>query len=106
MMSQLRRLNSGEAVFDFIGNRKRWYLASAVLLLICGLSFGIRGFNLGIDFSGGTSFRFSAPASVQPEQVQEVVQKAGVDVPDAPQIVGSGGTRTIVVETAELTAAQ
>ena len=30
-----RRLNAGEAVFDFIGKRRRFYWISAVLLLLC-----------------------------------------------------------------------
>ena len=54
------RLNRGEAVFDFIGHRKRWYWSSAVLLLLCVGSFVFRGFNFGIEFDGGTQFQFPA----------------------------------------------
>jgi preprotein translocase subunit SecF len=105
-MSFLQRLNRGEAVFDFIGNRRRWYIASAVLLLICVLSFVLRGFNFGIEFQGGTSFQFKAPANVQPADVEQVVSNAGATVASAPQEVGSGGTRQIVVKTGELTATE
>ena len=49
MRTLFRRLNAGEAVFDFIGSRKRWYLVSALLLLVCIGSFVFRGFNLGIE---------------------------------------------------------
>jgi preprotein translocase SecF subunit len=96
-----RRLDSGEAVFDFIGSRKRWYAASAILLLICLGSFLFRGFNLGIEFSGGTSFQFSA-TSATPEEVQEVAEEAGAEVSTAPQVVGSGEARSILLRAGEL----
>ena len=43
MISLFRRLDAGDAVFDFIGKRKRWYWVSAVLLLLSITSF-IAGF--------------------------------------------------------------
>jgi preprotein translocase subunit SecF len=98
----IRNLYRSETRFDFIGTRRRWYLASGVLLLICVLSFVLRGFNLGIEFSGGTQFQFKAPPAVTVTEVTGVVEKAGAQVPDAPQIVGAGDTRQIVVKTAEL----
>jgi preprotein translocase subunit SecF len=102
----IRNLYRSETRFDFIGARRRWYIASGVLLLICLLSFVLRGFNLGIEFSGGTQFQFKAPATVSVTDVTEVVQKAGAEVPDAPQIVGSGDTRQFVVKTSELSVDQ
>ena len=96
MLSLFRRLNAGEAVFDFIGKRKRWYWASAVLLLICIGSFVVRGFNFGIEFDGGTQFQFKA-STAQPTEVQQVAQQAGADVQNTPQVVGAGPTRSIVV---------
>jgi preprotein translocase subunit SecF len=105
MRTLFRRLNAGEAVFDFIGSRRRWYLVSALLLLVCIGSFVFRGFNLGIEFSGGTSFQFRA-ASAQPAQAEEVVERAGAEVASAPQIVGSGETRSILVKTGELPPAE
>jgi preprotein translocase subunit SecF len=100
------RLYRGETTFDFIGSRRRWYLASGILLLICVVSFGVRGFNFGIEFKGGVQFQFSAPANVTPDEVTKVVQDAGATVGAAPQVVGSGGTRQIVVKTGELSVAE
>jgi preprotein translocase subunit SecF len=96
------RLYRGETTFDFIGSRRRWYLASGVLLLICAVSFGVRQFNLGIEFSGGTQFQFTAPAAVTPAEVTDVVKNAGAEVAAAPQVVGSGSTRQYVVKAGEL----
>jgi preprotein translocase subunit SecF len=104
MLSLFRRLNAGEAVFDFIGKRKRWYWVSAVLLLLCVGSFIFRGFNFGIEFDGGTQFQFKA-ATAQPAEVQQVAEQAGAEVENTPQIVGAGSTRSIVVKAGELTPA-
>ncbi len=105
MRRLFRRLDSGEAVFDFIGSRRRWYLVSALLLLLCLGSFLFRGFNLGIEFAGGTSFQFRA-ASAQPAEAQEVAEQAGAEVPSTPQVVGAGGTRSILIRAGELSTEQ
>ncbi len=57
--SVLSRLYRGETRIDFIGSRKRWYLASGILILICVVSFVFRGFNYGVEFKGGSTFQFS-----------------------------------------------
>ena len=106
MPGLIGNLYKGNTRFDFIGSRRRWYVASGVLLLMCILSFSIRQFNLGIDFSGGTQFQFKAPPAVSVTDVAGVVEKAGAAVPDAPQVVGSGDTRQVVVKTSELSPAQ
>jgi preprotein translocase subunit SecF len=100
------RLYRGETTFDFIGSRRRWYIASAGLLLICIISFATRGFNLGIEFSGGTQFQFKAPATATVDDVSSTVQGAGATVATAPQVVGSGSTRQFVVKTGELAVAE
>jgi preprotein translocase subunit SecF len=105
MIAMFRRLNAGEAVFDFIGNRKRWYWVSAVLLLLCVGSFVFRGFNLGIEFSGGTQFQFKA-TTAQPADVLQVAQSAGAQVESTPQFVGAGSTRSILLTTGELSPTQ
>ena len=100
LLRMFRRLDTGEAVFDFIGSRKRWYAVSAVVLLICLGSFLFRGFNLGIEFSGGTSFQF-ATSSGQPAEAQEVAERAGAEVSTTPQVVGFD-PRQILLKTGEL----
>ena len=99
------RLNAGEAVFDFIGHRKRWYWISAVLLLLSITSFVVRGFNFGIEFDGGTQFQFKA-TTAQPAEVQQVAEQAGASVENTPQVVGAGGTRSILVKAGELSATE
>jgi len=62
------RLYRGEKSFNFIGNRRRWYALSALLIITSALSLGIQGLHLGIEFKGGSEF---------------IVKKAGLTVPDA-----------------------
>ena len=103
MSSIFTRLYRGETRIDFIGTRRRWYLASLVLLAICVLSIAIRGFNVGIDFKGGTQFQIKAAnSSITTGQVEEAMARTGHPTESAAQEVGSGATRQIVIKTKEL----
>jgi preprotein translocase subunit SecF len=102
-MSVFRQLYRGETRFDFIGTRKRWYLASLLLLTVCVLSIAFRGFNVGIDFKGGTQFQVNAAnTSITTNQVEEAMAKTGHGTETAAQEVGSGSTRQIIIKTKEL----
>jgi preprotein translocase subunit SecF len=102
-MSVVRRLYRGETRIDFIGTRPRWYAASAVLLLICIVSFIVRGFNYGVEFEGGVQFRIqTSGSSISSDDVDKAFADAGESLDEPPQVVGSGATQTIVVKTPEL----
>ena len=101
-MSAITRLYRGETKIEFIGTRKRWYAASAILILICIVSFIVRGFNEGVEFKGGSSFQFTN-TNLTASQLQSAFDKFGVSPPDAPQVAGSGSNRSIIVDTATLT---
>jgi preprotein translocase subunit SecF len=103
-MSVFRRLYRGETRFDFIGTRRRWYLASALIVLVCVLSFVLRGFNWGVEFKGGSQFQINASGtSISAKQAEAAFSKAGETPADPARIVGSGSTRQIVVKTKHLT---
>jgi preprotein translocase subunit SecF len=102
-MSFLRRLYRGDTNLDFVGYRKRWYLASAVIILICLLSIVFRGFNFGIEFAGGNQFLIEKPSGTL-QQVRSAVEGRGIDVSSA-QVVRGDNTR-YVIRTPELTEAQ
>jgi preprotein translocase subunit SecF len=101
-MSVFTKLYRGETRFDFIGTRRRWYLASLALILICLLSFFLRGFNVGIDFKGGTEFQLPSGTSVTTTQAENAMTAAGQTPEGAAQQVGSGSTRSIIIKTKEL----
>ena len=53
--------------FDIAGHRRIWFLLSLVLIIPGFICMGVRGFNFGIDFTGGTimDLRFEQPVTLQ-----------------------------------------
>jgi preprotein translocase subunit SecF len=100
-MSVVTKLYRGETRLNFIGSRKRWYFASAVLVLICVISFIVRGFNYGVEFKGGSTFQFqTSGTSLTVDKVSKAFSAAGTAPAEVPQVVGSGSSRQIIVNTA------
>jgi preprotein translocase subunit SecF len=81
-MSAITRFFRGEHHFDFIGRRRIWYAISGVVLVVCVVSMIVRGFTLGIDFSGGAVFQFSAKGH-SIEDARGVLRHAGINPDDA-----------------------
>ena len=73
-MSLFGRLYRGETRFNFIGYRKRWYLASAVMILICVASMVFRGFNFGIEFAGGNQFLVPVQSGTTLQEIRAAVR--------------------------------
>jgi preprotein translocase subunit SecF len=74
------RLYHGLTTVDFVGRRKLWFSAS-LLIIVAGLaSLGVRGFNLGIDFKGGSSWEVLAPHTTV-AQMTSTVSAAGLTNP-------------------------
>jgi SecD/SecF fusion protein len=89
---------------DFIGRRRLWFAISATVLLICVISLGVKGLNLGIDFEGGSQIDFRTAAPTQLDDVRGTVTPI---VGGAPQIQGrgpstGGGYETFQVRTESL----
>jgi len=62
------RLYEGEVSIDFVGRRKNWYIASAIILLVCIGAVVFRGLNFGIEFRGGAEFTIpnAEPSACRP----------------------------------------
>ena len=73
--SVAERLYTGQLSYDFMKNRKLWFIVSAVLIGASLLLVLIRGLTLGIEFSGGTDFQ--APMSIQADTVDDVRAQVG-----------------------------
>ena len=59
--------------FKFIENRKKFFAVSACVIII-GLAFGLfRGFNYGIDFTGGTMMQIELGQEVEIDEVKDVI---------------------------------
>lgn len=74
------RLYRGLTTIDFVGRRKTWFSISIIVIVIGLGSLGIRGFNLGIDFKGGSSWEMLAPHT-SISAVTHAAEKAGLSQP-------------------------
>jgi preprotein translocase subunit SecF len=81
----LIRLYRGETSFDFIGRRKVWFAASAIVILLGIVSLSTRGLNLGIDFKGGQSWLVTSP-TLTVAQATTAAESAGVTQPTVVQL--------------------
>jgi preprotein translocase subunit SecF len=63
--------------FRFMGQRRRWYTISAVMILASIALLATRGLNFGIDFTGGVVLELSFPKSADLDQVRGALEGAG-----------------------------
>lgn len=103
--SRFDRLYSGEGAVDFIGRSKLWYGITLALIAVSLVAMLVRGFNLGIDFEGGTKISMPAGDLVAAEVENTFVDATGV-TPELTQIVGAGDSRTLEINSEHLTQAQ
>ena len=56
------------------GKRKVGYIISLIAIIICAVSFGFRGLNQGIEFTGGRNYivRFEQP--VNTAEIRDVLE--------------------------------
>ncbi|WP_164002815.1 protein translocase subunit SecF [Pyxidicoccus caerfyrddinensis] len=64
--------------FDFIGKRKPAIFISTIINLAIIVGIAAAGFNLGVDFAGGTVVELKFNHSVSPTEVRERAQKGGL----------------------------
>ena len=98
-VSLSHRLYNGEAGLDVVGRSRLIYKITAVVVLLCLLSIVFRGFNFGIDFEGGNSFKVPG-TSQQLTEVRTAAENAGAQVASA-QVVGGS---TVLLRTGQLDA--
>ena len=104
-MSILTRLYTGNGALDIVGRRRAWYVAFGLLVLVCVASIVFRGFNPGIDFTGGTRVEFpaataSAPADV--DAVGAVYERVIGRAPASVQTAGSGSSASVLIRSEAL----
>ncbi|OLZ51412.1 protein-export membrane protein SecF [Amycolatopsis coloradensis] len=107
--SVFHRMYVGSGVFNVVGVRKRWYLFFGALVLVCIASMGVKGFNFGIDFEGGTQIQLPAngkSGQITEERAKEVFASSLGKPADEAQKVGSGVSSTIQLRSDTLDAAE
>ena len=82
---------------DFMGIRKTMYAISIALVLISFISFGVRGFSLGIDFSGGRNYVVGFDQAVNTDQVRNLLKDAFEG--DMPQVITIGSDNQVRIAT-------
>jgi len=107
--SVINRLYTGTGAFDIVGRKRALYIAFSVLVLICIGSILFRGFNLGIDFTGGTQIQFPATTAAAPadvEAVRGVYERVIGQEPESVQSVGTGEASSILIRSTTLDTGQ
>lgn len=92
-MGLAHRLYRGETRFPLIARRRRFYALSLVLVGGCLLSMLVQGFNLGVEFKGGSTFQFPANGRTV-EQARELFEGLQVKDPIVQEIGRSGSADT------------
>jgi preprotein translocase subunit SecF len=85
-------------MLDLVGKRKRWFLISLLLMLPGVLSLLFNGLNLGIDFTGGTSWELEMSQPVTTAEVREVLSGHG----HGESIVQISGDTTVLIRMSEI----
>ena len=80
---------------DFMKGRKYTYLLSAIMVLLSCYWIVFRGFNYGIDFSGGILMEIKSESKINPEDVRKTL--SGVNLDDLTlQTIGENGDELMV----------
>ncbi len=99
------RLYSGTGAFDVVGRRRIWYSLSGLLVVVCLASILLRGFNLGIDFEGGTRVQLpsqGAAGIITTQQAERVFTNSVGRPPESVQTVGTGAAASILIRSTAL----
>ena len=90
--------------FRFIDNRKKFFAISACIIII-GLGFALfRGFNYGIDFTGGTMMQIEMGEKVDINEVKDTI--AGYDLDPTVVYAGEGNTQIVIRTIKDLKSAE
>ncbi len=78
--------------FDFAGRKRLWFGIAAAVMILCIGTLGVRGLNLGLDFTGGTRMAvvIAKPATV--EEIRGVLTEVDGDLRTA--VVRGEGEQT------------
>src|SRR5690606_21230508 len=93
------RLYLGQAGVNIVDWRRRWLTIAGVVVLISIVGVLVRGFTLGMEFTGGNAFHIPVTVGTL-EQAEEAVADAGASVASSQQV----GDSSYLIRTHELSA--
>ncbi|MDX2295831.1 MULTISPECIES: protein translocase subunit SecD [Streptomyces] len=82
-----------------MARRRRWFTVSTALLLVALAGIGVRGVELGVEFTGGRDVRYTATRPVDADAARRAVAAAGF--PDAVVRTAGDGGREVTVRLGE-----
>ncbi|PWJ56974.1 SecD/SecF fusion protein [Dyadobacter jejuensis] len=85
--------------FDFISQRRRFYMISSIIIAIGIGSFIFKGFGLGIDFKGGRSYVVRFEKSVETDKLRNALSES---LEGTPEVKTFGGNDQVKITTAYL----
>ncbi|VBB47447.1 Protein translocase subunit secFprotein translocase subunit secD [uncultured Paludibacter sp.] len=83
--------------FDFMKIRRKMFILSGLLFLISFISFGVRGFSLGNDFTGGRYYVISFDQAVKTDNIRTMLKDAFDG--DMPQVITIGNESQVRIAT-------
>lgn len=94
----MRRIKRGGFNYDFIGRTKLWLTISLVVVVVSLGGLTIRKLNLGLEFTGGTSFQVESTRGVNERDFEDAVAGTKVESP----VVQRVGSRGFLIQTEDL----
>lgn len=92
-----RRLYYGETDFQIISRAKVWFAISGTLIVIGLVALGVRGLNLGIDFTGGNQWEVAANG-VTAGEAEDAVEALGFSEVRVQEVGSDLRIRTAAIE--------
>jgi preprotein translocase subunit SecF len=96
----VEQLNHGRRVFDFMRVGNAAFIISMILVVASIVVVAIKGFNWGLDFTGGSVVEVQLSQPLDLEQVRESLSKAGFK---DPIVQNFGSSRDIMIRMAPIT---
>lgn len=90
----VEQLNYGRKVYDFMRWDKVAFTLSALLLIACAIMMGVRGFNWGLDFTGGTVIEIALEKPSSLDSLRKALQQAGFK---EPIVQNFGSSRDVLI---------
>lgn len=92
-------LYTGKVSYDIVGNRRRWFVAALILVLLSAALLVGRGLNPGIEFRGGSEFTVNGVSDTSEQLAVDAVQSVAPEEVPRVSVVGANALR---VQTADL----
>jgi len=83
--------------FKFIDNRRIYYTVSVVIIAVGLVFFVVKGFNYGIDFTGGTMMQIDMGKTVKTEEVKNNLES--YDLKDLSVVLAGDNNDQIIIKT-------